>query len=89
MVVSTIAYPSTLVLSTYILCDSFNRKQYTTHSIHKLCVIVEQAYCGINYATTKHSLRAALQLSSPDVQHSVTLNYSYLPVLVKLIVTKY
>ena len=49
---------------------------------------VEQAYCGINYATTKHSLRAALQLSPPDVQHSVTLNYSYLPVLVKL-VTKY
>ena len=24
MVVSTIAYPSTLVLSMYILCDSFN-----------------------------------------------------------------
>ena len=35
--------------------------------------IVEQAYCGINYATTKHSLRAALQLSPPDVQRSVTL----------------
>ena len=49
---------------------------------------VEQAYCGIYYATTKHSLRAALQLSPPDVQRSVTLNYSYLPVLVKL-VTKY
>ena len=41
-----------------------------------------------NYATTKHSLRAALQLSPSDVQRSVTLNYSYLPVLVKL-VTKY
>ena len=52
-------------------------------------VTVEQAYCGINYATTKHSLRAALQLSPPDVQRSVTLNYSYLPVLVKLVVTKY
>ena len=42
----------------------------------------------INYATTKHSLRAALQLSPPDVQRRITLNYSYLPVLVKL-VTKY
>ena len=44
---------------------------------------------GINYATTKHSLRAALQLSPPDVQRRITLNYSYLPVLVKLVVTKY
>ena len=50
---------------------------------------VEQAYVGIYYATTKHSLRAALQLSPPDMQRSVTLNYSYLPVLVKLVVTKY
>ena len=39
---------------------------------------------GINYATTKHSLRAALQLSPSDVQRRITLNYSYLPVLVKL-----
>ena len=53
-----------------------------------MLLFVEQAYVGINYATTKHSLRAALQLSPSDVQRSVTLNYSYLPVLVKL-VTKY
>ena len=45
---------------------------------------VEQAYVGIYYTTIKHSLRAALQLSPPDMQRSVTLNYSYLPVLVKL-----
>ena len=56
--------------------------------VHQTDQGVEQAYGGINYATTKHSLRAALQLSPPDVQRSVTLNYSYLPVLVKL-VTKY
>ena len=48
---------------------------------------VEQAYVGMTTATTKHSLRAALQLSPPDVQRSVTLNYSYLPVLVKLVLS--
>ena len=31
MVVSTIAYPSTLVLSTYILCDSFNTQNHRCH----------------------------------------------------------